>query len=134
MNDGFLPIVLLALLVGDAAGMVNPFNGEGIAYAMENGELAAELIAEALVKDRPGLAQLYPTMLRERYGRYFFLGRRFVSLIGNPAIMRWSTDHGLPRAWLMRFALRFMGNLTDGRAGDLQDRLMYMLERLAPAS
>src|SRR3712207_8415263 len=28
------------LLVGDAAGMVNPFNGEGIAYAMENGELA----------------------------------------------------------------------------------------------
>ena len=25
------------LLVGDAGGMVNPFNGEGIAYAMESG-------------------------------------------------------------------------------------------------
>ena len=30
------------LLVGDAAGAVNPFNGEGIAYAMESGEMAAE--------------------------------------------------------------------------------------------
>ena len=33
------------LLVGDSGGMVNPFNGEGIAYAMESGELAAEVIA-----------------------------------------------------------------------------------------
>ena len=30
------------MLVGDAGGMVNPFNGEGIAYAMESGELAAD--------------------------------------------------------------------------------------------
>ena len=36
------------LLVGDAGGMVNPFNGEGIAYAMESGRLAADV-------DRPGL-------------------------------------------------------------------------------
>ena len=42
------------LVVGDAGGIVNPFNGEGIAYAIESGELAAELIFEALVKDRPG--------------------------------------------------------------------------------
>ncbi len=31
------------LLVGDSGGMVNPFNGEGIAYAMESGEIAAEV-------------------------------------------------------------------------------------------
>ena len=35
------------VLVGDAGGMVNPFNGEGIAYAIESGELAAIAIAEA---------------------------------------------------------------------------------------
>ena len=35
------------LLVGDAGGMVNPFNGEGIAYAMESAEIAADAIAEA---------------------------------------------------------------------------------------
>jgi geranylgeranyl reductase family protein len=38
------------MLAGDAAGMVNPFNGEGIAYAMESGELAAEVIAQALAR------------------------------------------------------------------------------------
>ena len=30
------------LVLGDAAGIVNPFNGEGIAYAMESAEVAAE--------------------------------------------------------------------------------------------
>jgi menaquinone-9 beta-reductase len=122
------------LVVGDAGGIVNPFNGEGIAYAIESAELAAELVHEALVKGRPGLAHTYPTALRQRYGRYFHLGRRFVRAIGNPAVMRTATKYGLPRAWVMRFAMRFMANLTDGRAGDAQDKLMYALERLAPAS
>ena len=48
--------------------------------------------------------------------------------------MRTLTDYGLPQEWLMRFALRVMGNLTDGRDGDFQDRLMYTLERMARAS
>ena len=38
------------LLAGDAGGMVNPFNGEGIAYALESGELAAQVIAQALAR------------------------------------------------------------------------------------
>ncbi len=119
------------LVVGDAAGMVNPFNGEGIAYAMESGELAAELIHGALVGNRPGLAHLYPSILRERYARYFRIGTQFVRAIGHPAVMRTLTDYGLPQEWLMRFALRVMGNLTDGRDGDVQDKVMYGLERLA---
>jgi geranylgeranyl reductase family protein len=122
------------LVVGDAAGLVNPFNGEGIAYAMESGELAAELIHEALLRDRPGLAHVYPTILRERYARYYRIGTLFVRAIGHPVVMRALTDYGLPQGWLMRFAMRVMGNLTDGRDGDLQDRLMYGLERLARAS
>lgn len=129
------PVAVPGMLVaGDAAGMVNPFNGEGIAYAMESGELAAELIHEALIADRPGLAQLYPTLLRERYARYFRIGTNFVRAIGHPTVMRTLTEYGLPQAWLMRFALRVMGNLTDGRTGDLQDRIMYGLERLARVS
>ena len=36
------------MLVGDAGGMVNPFNGEGIAYAMESGRLAADVLVQAL--------------------------------------------------------------------------------------
>ena len=40
------------LLVGDAGGMVNPFNGEGIAYAMESGEILARTITQALARAR----------------------------------------------------------------------------------
>ena len=53
------------LLVGDSAGMVNPFNGEGIAYAMESGEMAAEVCVQALRPQRPG-ARARPRGLPER--------------------------------------------------------------------
>jgi geranylgeranyl reductase family protein len=119
------------LLVGDAGGIVNPFNGEGIAYAMESGELAAELIADAIARDRPAIAHMYPLLLRERYGRYFHVGRNFVRMIGNPTVMRLSVKYGIPRKTLMRFALRFMANLTDGRSGVMEDKIMYGLLALA---
>jgi geranylgeranyl reductase family protein len=122
------------LLVGDAAGAVNPFNGEGIAYAMETGEIAAELVHESLIRNRPGLAMSYPTVLRERYGRYFTIGRGFARAVGKPTIMGLATRFMLPRPLVMSFALRVMGNLSDGRDGDAQDRLFYLLERLAKAS
>jgi flavin-dependent dehydrogenase len=53
------------LLVGDAGGAVNPFNGEGIAYAMESGLLAAEVAAQALARpagpSRERALQGYPS-------------------------------------------------------------------------
>jgi menaquinone-9 beta-reductase len=122
------------LVVGDAAGAVNPMNGEGIAYAMETAEIAAELTHEALVARRPGLTMMYPTVLRQRYGRYFTIGRGFARAIGNPAVMGLATRWMLPRPTVMSFALRVMGNISDGRDGDVQDRLFYVLQRLARAS
>jgi geranylgeranyl reductase family protein len=120
------------LLVGDAGGVTNPFNGEGIAYAMETGELAAELIAASLARNRPAIAHLYPVLLRERYGRYFFLGRQWVRMIGHPRFMAFAVDHGFPRQALMRFALTFMANLTDGPKGSPADRIMHAMVSLAP--
>ncbi|HEX6263111.1 MAG TPA: FAD-dependent oxidoreductase, partial [Actinomycetota bacterium] len=128
------PLAVPGLLVaGDAGGIINPFNGEGIAYAMESGRLAAELIHEALVLDRPGLAQVYPAVLRQRYGKYFSMGRAFVRAIGSPTVMRTAVRYGLPRERLMRFLFKLMANLTDGRDGDVDDRLIHLLTRLAPS-
>jgi geranylgeranyl reductase family protein len=120
------------LLVGDAAGVTNPFNGEGIAYAMETGELAAELLADALARNRPAIAQMYPVLVRERYGRYFAAGNIWVRMIGNPMFMRAAVRYGFPRKRLMSFALRVMANLTDGKDGDAQDKLMHALVSMAP--
>ncbi|SLN66456.1 Putative oxidoreductase/MT0587 [Pseudooceanicola marinus] len=44
------------LLAGDAAGLVDPITGEGIAYALKSGQLAAQAAARALAEDAPATA------------------------------------------------------------------------------
>jgi geranylgeranyl reductase family protein len=126
------------LLVGDAAGAVNPFNGEGIAYAMESGRMAAEVVAQALSRTegpaRERALQAYPDAMKSRYGGYYTLGKTFVSLIGNPGVMQFCTKHGLKRPTLMRFTLKLLANLTDPRGGDALDRLVNGLSKIAPAA
>ena len=123
------------LLVGDAGGMVNPFNGEGIAYAMESGEILARTITQALARGRRAETERvlagYPHALSQEYGGYYTLGRVFVKLIGKPGLMRFATKHGMSRPALMRFALKLLANLTDP-GGDVSDRLVNGLSRLAP--
>jgi geranylgeranyl reductase family protein len=123
------------LLVGDSGGMVNPFNGEGIAYAMETGEILARTIVQALARSRRAETERvlagYPHALSQAYGGYYALGRTFVKLIGKPALMRFATKHAMTRPALMRFALKLLANLTDPR-GDASDRLVNGLSRLAP--
>ena len=125
------------LLVGDAGGMVNPFNGEGIAYAMQSAALAAECAVQALARaDGPGrelaLAR-YPVALREAFGGYYRLGNAFSRLIGHPSIMRGATKYGMPRPTLMRFLLKLLANLYDPRDGDAMDRVITAMTRLAPS-
>jgi len=123
------------LLAGDAGGMVNPFNGEGIAYAMESGEILARTIAQALARARRSETERvlagYPQALREAYGGYYSVGRVFVKAIGRPELMRFATKHAMSRPALMRFALKLLANLTDP-GGDATDRLVNGLSKLAP--
>jgi geranylgeranyl reductase family protein len=126
------PAVPGMLLVGDAGGVTNPFNGEGIAYALETGELAAQVITDALTRGRPAMAQMYPTLLRERYAKYYFIGRQWVRMIGHPRFMRFAVKYGFPRTDAMRFALSLMANLSDGWDGGASDKLMSAMIALAP--
>jgi geranylgeranyl reductase family protein len=123
------------LLAGDAGGMVNPFNGEGIAYAMESGEILARTITQALARARRAETERvlagYPHALSQAYGGYYALGRVFVKAIGRPGLMRFATRHSMSRPALMGFALKLLANLTDPR-GDAADRLVNGLSRLAP--
>jgi menaquinone-9 beta-reductase len=125
------------LLVGDSGGMVNPFNGEGIAYAMESAELAAEVAVQALARpagaERERALMAYPQELSSRFGGYYRLGGIFVKLIGRPEIMRAATKHGMPHPTLMRFVLKLLANLTDPRGGDAMDRVINAMTRAAPA-
>ncbi len=99
------------LVVGDAAGSVNPFNGEGISYAYETGRFAAEAV-EAALATGDGLALgSYEQRLDEVYGLYFKVARAFVRAIGNPAVMRELVRIGMHNRSLMEWVLRIMANL-----------------------
>jgi menaquinone-9 beta-reductase len=125
------------LLTGDAAGTVNPFNGEGISYAMETGRMAAETAVDALAAPagpaREAVLRRYPARLRAEYGRHHRLGMGFLALLSRPDVVRFATAHGLKRPVLVEASLRLMGNLTDGRRGDAVDRVVAALTRMAPA-
>jgi geranylgeranyl reductase family protein len=99
------------LVIGDAAGAINPFNGEGIAYAYETGRLAAEALELALATGDGLALQRYPERLDELYGLYFKVARAFVKAIGNPAVMRELTRVGMHSKTLMEWVLRIMANL-----------------------
>lgn len=125
------------LLVGDAGGMVNPFNGEGIDYALEAAELAADAIAAARLAGfgTPAAERAlagYTAHLKNSFGGYFRLGHIFAALIGNPRVMRVCIRYGLPRRQLMKLVHKLLANLTDHPGRDASDRIINGLTRLAP--
>jgi geranylgeranyl reductase family protein len=99
------------LVVGDAAGQINPFNGEGIDYAYETGRLAADVLHEALTTNSAMALQRYERTLDEEFRLYYKVARLFVQLIGRPALMRELTRVGMHSRTLMEWALAIMANL-----------------------
>lgn len=99
------------LVVGDAAGSVNPFNGEGIDYAYETARMAAQILTEAIRNNDPAALQRYQSLLDDEYGQYFKVARLFARIIGRPAIMRELSRVGMQSRTLMEWVLRIMANL-----------------------
>jgi len=126
------------LLVGDSGGMVSPFNGEGIAYGLQAGRIAADVIAQAHVRTsdyaRERTLMTYADRMREDLGGYFTLGRQFVQLIERPEVMRLCTKYGLPRPMLMKLVLKLLSDSYDTRGGDISDRLITTLTRVVRAA
>ena len=99
------------VVVGDAAGSVNPFNGEGIDYAYETSRMAAEVLHEAITLNDPRALGRYQQMLDDEYGQYFKVARLFAKVIGRPVLMRELSRVGIQSRTLMEWVLRIMANL-----------------------
>lgn len=124
------------LLLGDAGGMVNPLNGEGIAYAMESAAVAARCAVQALARrgaSREAALAAYPRQMSETLGRYYRLATLAARLVGNPTVLRVATRHGLPRRSAMQVLLKLLANLYDAKEGEWSDRVLSTLTRLTPA-
>jgi len=104
---------------------------------MESGKFAAEAVVQALARpegpERERALRAYPSRMADEFGSYYRLGSVFVKLIGQPAVMRACTRHGLPHPALMRFVLKLLANLHDPRDGDASDRIINVLRRITPA-
>jgi geranylgeranyl reductase family protein len=124
-----------AIACGDAAGVVNPFNGEGISEAVESGVVGAEVALAAMDGRGPHDLSDYERRLDELWGPYYRLGRTFVRLIGRPRIMRTLTTVGMRVPPVMEFAFKLLANLYRERGGGFGDRLaraMLLAARLVP--
>jgi flavin-dependent dehydrogenase len=62
------------LIIGDAAGFIDPLTGEGIQYALESGEIAAQVLLEAFKKQDLSAQFLkkYQQMWYASWGREFY--------------------------------------------------------------
>jgi len=123
------------LVTGDAGGTINPFNGEGIAYAYESGRFAAEAIDLALRSGDGAALALYESRLEQAYSLYYRVARAFVRLIGHPELMRVLVRTGMHSRTLMEWVLRIMANLLrpeEVGPAEAAYRTLASLARLVP--
>lgn len=121
------------LVVGDAAAAINPWNGEGIAYAYETGRIAAEVAGEAVAGGNGAVLSEYSQRLESEYGLYYRTARVFVKLIGRPRVMRTLAHTGLRNRPLMEWTLKVMANLLDEDEKGVGEQTFRALQRLASA-
>jgi geranylgeranyl reductase family protein len=118
------------ITIGDAAGAINPWNGEGISYAYETGAVAARFVGEALATGDPERLHGYTRHLEDEFGLYYKMARIFVKLIGNPSVMRTLAHAGLHSRPLMEWTLKVMSNLLDEDEKGAGERAYDMLASL----
>jgi geranylgeranyl reductase family protein len=110
-------------LVGDAAGCVNPLNGEGIDYGLETGREVVGLFGE------DDWSQAWPALLRRHYGEAFSIARRLAGLLTVPRLLPAAGPIGMRSTVLMTVALRVMGNLVTESDRDVVARAWRLAGR-----
>jgi len=111
--------------VGDAAGLINPMNGEGIDYGLESGMLAADLF----IDDPSTVEGEYDRLVGERFDAFLRTGRRFSFLIGHPWILRNGLRLSVSTDTIADITLQVMGNLVDNTTPGAAGRVMSLADR-----
>jgi len=112
-------------LVGDAAGCVNPLNGEGIDYGLETGREVVGLFGA------DDWSRAWPDQLRRHYGEAFSIARRLAGLLTVPRLLPAAGPLGMRSTALMTVALRVMGNLVTDADRDVVARLWRIAGKLS---
>jgi len=116
--------------VGDAAGLINPMNGEGIDYGLESGMLAADLF----LADPAGAPATYDARIGERFDQFLRTGRRFAFLIGHPRLMRTGLRFAVGTDRIAAITLQVMGNLVDAGTPGAAGHTLRAADRILAAA
>lgn len=111
--------------IGDAAGLVNPMNGEGIDYGLESGMLAADLFVE----NPATAAARYDELVGERFDAFLRTGRRFSFLIGHPWILKTGLKFSVSTESIANITLAVMGNLVDNSTPGAAGKVMWLADK-----
>lgn len=111
--------------IGDAAGLVNPMNGEGIDYGLESGMLAADLF----VANPAAVETEYDRLVGERFDGFLRTGRRFSFLIGHPFILRTGLRMAVGTQSIANLTLQVMGNLVDSDTPGAAGRVLKVADK-----
>lgn len=114
------------LAVGDAAGFINPMNGEGIDYGLESGMLAIE----QFLADPATAPEEYDRVVGERFDGFLRTGRRFSFLIGHPLLLRTGLRIAVGTQAAADITLAVMGNLVDGSTPGAAGRTLRIADRV----
>ncbi len=112
--------------IGDAAGLVNPMNGEGIDYGLESGMLIADLFLE----DPATAPARYDHQVGERFDSFLRTGRRFSFLIGHPLILRSGLRVAVGTQSIANITLSVMGNLVDSETPGASGKVLAAADKL----
>jgi flavin-dependent dehydrogenase len=110
--------------VGDAAGFVNPMNGEGIDYALESGMLAVE----QFIANPATAPARYDRLVGERFDRFLRTGRRFSFVIGHPLLLRSGLRVAVGTQAAADITLAVMGNLVDSDTPGAAGRVLRLAD------
>jgi flavin-dependent dehydrogenase len=109
--SGFRPGVAGLLAAGDAAGMITPYSGEGIVYALEGAEHAAASILAGVSPHET--VRDYDRALRAEYAFQFRWALSFMKAMRRPPLARAAAVLGLRSPRVLRAAVRIMAFLVD---------------------
>jgi len=103
------------LAIGEAIAATYPFTGEGIGKAMETGELAAEVLGEAIRTGEPGVLESFPLRLQARVGARYFTYRLAERWLARPWLNDLIARRTRRSAFLRRAVTGLLNETVDPR-------------------
>ena len=116
------------LLLGDAAGLIDPFSGEGIGNAIRSGRIAAEFVIKNPSNNYNKEACLaYDNEIFKRMGAEFEMSRVLQNLSKKPALFNWVVKKANSSSYINQQVIKA---LADNNAKQIFKKPKFYLELL----